>query len=182
MKIISTSINDVKILEPQVFGDERGYFLETFRDDWFREHVADVNFVQENQSLSSRGTLRGMHCQTQQPQGKLVRVISGEVFDVVIDLRRASPNFGKWFTILLSAKNGLQLWVPPGFAHGFYVISSSAELVYKCTDYYAPQFEQSVLWNDTDLAINWPINDKETPKLSKKDRYGVMFKDAFFFE
>jgi dTDP-4-dehydrorhamnose 3,5-epimerase len=182
MKIIATSIDDVKILKPQVFGDERGYFLETFRDAWFREHVADVNFVQENQSLSSRGTLRGMHYQTQQTQGKLIRVISGEVFDVVIDLRRSSSSFGQWCSTLLSAKNRLQLWVPPGFAHGFYVTSQSAELIYQCTAYYAPQFEQSILWSDTDLAINWPISAEEIPTLSEKDCNGIKFKDATFFE
>ncbi|MEC4727751.1 dTDP-4-dehydrorhamnose 3,5-epimerase [Shewanella sp. D64] len=182
MNIISTPISDLKILKPQIFGDERGFFMETFRDAWFREHVADVSFVQENQSLSKYGTLRGMHYQTQQAQGKLIRVISGEVFDVVIDLRRSSSSFGQWFATQLSAENRLQLWVPPGFAHGFYVASSSAEVIYKCTDYYAPQFEQSILWHDTDLAIDWPISVEDTPQLSEKDRNGVKFKNALFFE
>lgn len=182
MKVISTPISDVKILAPQVFTDERGSFHETFRDDWFRKHVADVTFVQENQSLSKQSTLRGLHYQTAQTQGKLIRVISGEVFDVVVDLRRSSPTFGHCFSTHLSADNKQQLWVPAGFAHGFYVISEFVELVYKCTDYYAPQFERSILWNDPELAIDWPIAFNCQPLLSEKDRKGILFKDAVFFE
>lgn len=182
MKVISTPISDVKILAPQVFTDERGSFQETFRDNWFRENVADVRFVQENQSLSKQSTLRGLHYQVEQSQGKLIRVISGEVFDVVVDLRCSSSTFGRCFWTHLSADNKHQLWVPAGFAHGFYVTSESAELVYKCTDYYAPQFECSILWNDPELAIDWPIAFDCQPLLSEKDRKGILFKDAVFFE
>ena len=134
MKVVETSIADIKIIEPQVFSDERGFFLETFRKSWFKENVADVTFVQDNHSKSSYGILRGMHYQLQQPQGKLVRVTSGEVYDVAIDLRTSSPTFGQWDATYLSAENKRQLWVPAGFAHGFYVTSSSAEFIYKCTD------------------------------------------------
>ena len=178
MKIIETSIPDVKIIEPKVFGDERGFFLETFRDDWFKENIADVTFIQDNHSKSSQGILRGMHYQLEQTQGKLVRVTSGEVYDVAIDMRKNSPSYGQWFGILLSAENKLQLWVPAGFAHGFYVTSESAEFVYKCTDYYAPQYEVSVKWDDPSLAITWPIITKTKPSLSAKDEDGLLFKDA----
>lgn len=178
MKIIETTIPDVKIIEPKVFGDDRGFFLETFRDDWFKENIANVTFVQDNHSKSSQGILRGMHYQLKQAQGKLVRVISGEVYDVAIDMRKNSPSFGQSFGTLLSAKNKRQMWVPAGFAHGFYVTSQSAEFVYKCTDYYAPEFEQSVLWNDPALAIDWPIPAGHKPLLSAKDEVGKLFKDA----
>lgn len=178
MKVIETSIPDVKIIEPRVFGDERGFFSETFRDDWFKENVADVTFIQDNHSKSSQGILRGMHYQLEQTQGKLVRVSSGEVYDVAIDMRKNSPNYGQWFGTLLSAKNMLQLWVPAGFAHGFYVTSESAEFVYKCTEYYAPQHEVSVKWDDPALAINWPILANTKPSLSAKDEDGLLFKDA----
>lgn len=181
MKIIDTSLPDVKILEPKVFGDERGFFLETFRDDWFKENIANVTFVQDNHSKSSRGILRGMHYQLNQAQGKLVRVISGEVYDVAIDMRENSPSFGQTFGTLLSSKNKRMMWVPAGFAHGFYVTSESAEFVYKCTDYYAPKFEQSVLWNDPALKINWPIKANEEPLLSEKDKAGKLFKDAQYY-
>jgi dTDP-4-dehydrorhamnose 3,5-epimerase len=178
MKIIETSIPDVKIIEPKVFGDERGFFLETFRDDWFKENIADVTFIQDNHSKSSQGILRGLHYQLEQTQGKLVRVTSGEVYDVAIDMRKNSPSYGKWFGVLLSAENKLQLWVPAGFAHGFYVTSESAEFVYKCTDYYAPKYEVSVKWDDPDLAIDWPILTNTKPSLSSKDEVGLLFKDA----
>lgn len=181
MEIIDTSIPDVKILEPKVFGDERGFFLETFRDDWFKENVANVTFVQDNHSKSSYGILRGMHYQLKQAQGKLVRVISGEVYDVAIDLRENSPSFGQSFGTLLSSENKRMMWVPAGFAHGFYVTSPSAEFVYKCTDYYAPEFEQSVLWNDPALKISWPIKTNEQPLLSEKDKAGKLFKDAQYY-
>jgi dTDP-4-dehydrorhamnose 3,5-epimerase len=138
VEIIDTTIPDIKILEPKVFGDDRGFFLETFRDDWFRENIANVSFVQDNHSKSAQGILRGMHYQLKQAQGKLVRVISGEVYDVAIDMRKNSPSFGQSFGTILSAENKRQMWVPAGFAHGFYVTSESAEFVYKCTDYYAP--------------------------------------------
>ncbi len=178
MKIIETSIPDVKIIEPQVFGDQRGFFLETFRDDWFKENVADVTFIQDNHSKSSQGILRGMHYQLEQTQGKLVRVTAGEVYDVVIDIRKNSPSYGQWFGVLLSAENNRQIWVPAGFAHGFYVMSESAEFVYKCTDYYAPQHEVSIKWDDPDLAIDWPIIANTNPSLSAKDEDGLLFRDA----
>lgn len=181
MKIINTLIPDVKIIEPKVFGDERGFFLETFRDDWFRSNIADVTFVQENHSKSSKGVLRGLHYQTQQSQGKLVRVVSGEVFDVAVDMCKSSPTFGQWFGAILSAENKRQLWVPAGFAHGFYVMSEFAETVYKCTDYYAPEFEKSVLWNDPTLAIDWPILQGETPVLSLKDQAASLFLNAQYY-
>ena len=178
MKVVDTSIPDVKVIEPKVFGDERGFFLETFRDDWFRANVADVVFVQDNHSKSSQGILRGMHYQLEQTQGKLVRVTSGEVYDVAIDMRKNSPSFGQWFGVLLSAENKRQLWVPAGFAHGFYVTSESAEFVYKCTDYYAPEHEISVKWDDPKLNIDWPIKESTVPSLSVKDENGLLFDDA----
>jgi dTDP-4-dehydrorhamnose 3,5-epimerase len=178
MKIIDTAIADVKILEPNVFGDERGFFLETYRDDWFRENIADVTFVQDNHSKSVRGILRGMHYQTEQTQGKLVRIIQGEVYDVAIDMRKSSLTYGKWVGVTLNCKNKRQLWVPEGFAHGFYVTSETAEFVYKCTNYYAPEFEKSVLWNDPLLGVTWPLYKGEKPNLSAKDKMGLLFNDA----
>lgn len=175
MKIIDTLIPDVKILEPNVFGDDRGFFMETFRDTWFKENIADVNFVQDNHSKSKQGILRGLHFQTENTQGKLVRVTSGEVFDVAVDIRKGSPTFGQWVGEYLSAENKRQLWVPAGFAHGFYVTSESAEFVYKCTDFYNPRAEISILWNDKHLAIDWPLT--KTPTLSEKDRKALSFKE-----
>ncbi|WP_444932180.1 dTDP-4-dehydrorhamnose 3,5-epimerase [Microbulbifer sp. SSSA002] len=181
MKVIETEISDVKIIEPRVFGDERGFFFESFRDDVFVDKCMNKVFVQDNHSRSSQGILRGLHYQTEQTQGKLVRVIQGEVFDVAVDLRKSSPSFGKWVGAYLSAENKRQLWVPEGFAHGFYVTSESAEFVYKCTDYYAPNYEQSILWNDPDLNITWPIGEGQEPQLSPKDCDGRRFRDAIFF-
>jgi len=178
MEVINTAIAEVKIIESKVFGDERGFFMETFREDWFREQVADVVFVQDNHSKSGQGILRGLHYQTQQTQGKLVRVTAGEVYDVAVDMRKDSPTFGQHVGVLLNSDNKRQLWVPAGFAHGFYVTSKSAEFVYKCTDYYAPQFEQSVLWNDPALNIQWPLVNGCAPSLSAKDEAGLLFKDA----
>lgn len=157
MKIIETTMPDVKLLEPQVFGDQRGFFMETFRDEWFRQHVCDRTFVQENHSKSVKGVLRGLHYQTENTQGKLVRVISGEVFDVAVDLRKNSPTFGKWVGEILSAENKRQLWVPEGFAHGFYVISDEAEIIYKCTDYYNSNSERIIHWDEPSIKIKWPI-------------------------
>ncbi len=168
MKIIDTNIPDVKLLEPQVWGDERGFFMETFRDQWFKEHIANRSFVQENHSLSRKGVLRGLHYQTENVQGKLVRVVLGEVFDVAVDLRKNSATFGQWVGEVLSAENKRQLWVPEGFAHGFYVLSETAELLYKCTDYYNPRAEQTLLWNDEIVGVNWPLD--EEPVLSEKDK------------
>ncbi|MFY8273994.1 dTDP-4-dehydrorhamnose 3,5-epimerase [Pseudoalteromonas sp. SSDWG2] len=182
MKVVDTLIADVKILEPSVFGDERGFFMETFRADWFKENVANVEFVQDNHSKSAQGILRGLHYQLKQTQGKLVRVVSGEVYDVAVDMRKSSPTFGQAVGVLLSEHNKLQLWVPEGFAHGFYVTSESAEFVYKCTDYYAPEHERSLLWNDPKLAIEWPLVNGQDPLISAKDADGKLFVNADYFE
>ncbi|HPF70038.1 MAG TPA: dTDP-4-dehydrorhamnose 3,5-epimerase [Candidatus Krumholzibacteria bacterium] len=181
MKVTPTAIPDVKLIEPKVLGDARGYFLETWRDNLFREAGIDAAFVQDNQSSSARGVLRGLHYQVRQPQGKLVRVISGRVFDVAVDLRRSSPTFGRWTGAELSADNRHMLWVPPGFGHGFYVLSESAEFVYKCTDYYAPEHERVILWDDPGLGIAWPLLPGVETVLSAKDRAGVPFRDAEVF-
>lgn len=180
MKVLSTDLKDVFVLEPKVFGDERGFFLETFRDDWFQENVANVTFVQDNHSKSSHGILRGMHFQTKQTQGKLVRVVSGEVFDVAVDLRKGSPTFGRWVGEYLSSENKRQLWVPAGLAHGFVVTSESAEFVYKCTDYYHPESEVSLRWDDASVAIDWP-EIVGGPKLSEKDMKGLSWDELPFF-
>lgn len=181
MKVTATVIADVKIIEPRVLGDERGYFMETWRDNLFREAGLDVPFVQDNQSSSGRGVLRGLHYQVRQPQGKLVRVIAGRVFDVAVDLRRSSPTCGRWVGTELSADNRRQLWVPPGFGHGFYVLSESAEFVYKCSDYYAPEHERVIRWDDPDLGIAWPLVAGVETVLSDKDRAGVPFARADLF-
>ncbi|MEW9799416.1 dTDP-4-dehydrorhamnose 3,5-epimerase [Alteromonas sp. CYL-A6] len=178
MQVIDTEIPDVKIIEPRVFGDERGFFMETFRDDWFRQICADVTFVQDNHSKSRQGILRGLHYQLEQTQGKLVRVTEGEVFDVAVDMRKSSATFGKWVGVILSAENKRQIWVPAGFAHGFYVTSASAEFVYKCTDYYHPESEVSVRFDDPDIGIDWPLVNGESPSLSAKDEAGLAFADA----
>ncbi|MCV6779395.1 dTDP-4-dehydrorhamnose 3,5-epimerase [Neisseria meningitidis] len=179
MNIIDTRIPDVKLLEPKVFGDERGFFMETFRDEWFRQNVAERTFVQENHSKSTQGVLRGLHYQTENTQGKLVRVVSGEVFDVAVDMRRDSPTFGHWVGEVLSADNKRQLWVPEGFAHGFYVLSDEAGFVYKCTDYYNPNAEHSLIWNDATVGIDWPLLGE--PSLSAKDLAGKMLAEAATF-
>lgn len=181
MEVVTTSVQDVKIIQPQVFGDNRGFFMETFRDNEFREKVANVAFVQDNHSRSGKGVLRGLHYQIRKPQGKLVRVIAGEVFDVAVDIRQHSPDFGKWLGAVLTAENKKMLWVPPGFAHGFYVLSDSAEFVYKCSDYYAPEHERAILWNDPDIGIEWPMTGSASPLLSSKDMAGVLLKDAEVF-
>ena len=178
MNVIKTKIKDLLIIEPKVFGDERGFFLETFRVDWFKTNLADFTFVQDNHSKSSHGILRGLHYQLTQTQGKLVRVTSGEVYDVAVDMRKSSPTFGQHVGVVLSGDNKKQLWVPEGFAHGFYVMSQSAEFVYKCTNYYAPEHEVSLLWNDPALNIEWPLVDGKNPSLSAKDEVGLLFKDA----
>ncbi|OIQ25367.1 dTDP-4-dehydrorhamnose 3,5-epimerase [uncultured Vibrio sp.] len=178
MKFIDTEIADVKIIEPQVFGDERGFFMETFRTSLFTEHCGEHTFVQENHSKSTKGILRGLHFQTENAQGKLVRVTQGEVFDVAVDMREGSSTFGQWVGVTLSAENKRQLWVPEGFAHGFYVTSDEAEFVYKCTDYYNPSAEVSVKWNDSELRIEWPLGCQEEPILSSKDADGMSFRNA----
>ena len=182
MNVISTEIDDVKILEPKVFGDSRGYFMETWRDSFFREFVCDRTFVQDNQSKSSIGVLRGLHYQLNNPQGKLVRVVSGTVFDVAVDIRKSSPTFGKYVGVVLSAENKRQFWIPEGFAHGFYVMSETAEFVYKCTNYYDPTSEHSILWNDPDIGIKWPLVDGVKVNVSEKDSKAVPFDKAICFE
>ena len=179
MRVIDTKIPDVKLLEPQVFGDERGFFMETFRDEWFKQNVADRTFVQENHSKSVKGVLRGLHYQTENTQGKLVRVVSGAVFDVAVDMRESSPTFGQWVGEILSAENKRQLWVPEGFAHGFYVLTDEAEFTYKCTDYYNPTAEHSLIWNDETVRIEWPLDG--FPNLSVKDLAGQVLSDAVKF-
>lgn len=168
MQVILTSIPDVMILEPKVFGDDRGYFYESFNARAFKQATGlDRDFVQDNHSRSARNVLRGLHYQIQQPQGKLVRVIEGEVFDVAVDIRRSSQTFGRWVGVHLSADNKKQLWVPEGFAHGFVVLSDTAQFLYKTTDYYAPEHERSLLWNDRTIGIDWPFEGE--PKLAAKD-------------
>ena len=180
MNIVRTEIPDVLIVEPKVFGDSRGFFFESFNQRQFEQLTGFApNFVQDNHSRSARGVLRGLHYQIQQPQGKLVRVIAGEVFDVCVDMRRSSPTFGKSVCVTLSAANHRQLWIPPGFAHGFLVTSESADFVYKTTDYYAPEHERSVLWNDAALAIPWPLGGE--PLLSAKDKAGTPLAQAETF-
>jgi dTDP-4-dehydrorhamnose 3,5-epimerase len=177
MKVIDTRIPDVKIIEPSVFGDDRGFFMETWNQNQFEELVTGkpTRFVQDNHSKSKKGILRGLHYQTKNTQGKLVRVISGEVFDVAVDVRRGSPTFGKWVGIYLSEDNKRQLWIPKGFAHGFYVTSEEAEFVYKCTDYYNPNSEVSLAWNDQTIDIKWPLDGN--PQLSTKDQLGKKLKN-----
>ncbi len=177
MQISRAPIPDILIFEPKVHGDNRGYFMETWRQSWFDEKGIDLKFVQDNQSKSARGTLRGLHYQLQHPQGKLARVVAGEVFDVAVDLRRGSASFGQWYGIILSGDNKKQLWIPPGFAHGFYVMSETAELLYKCTDSYHPEDEHSLLWNDKNIGIDWPLLNAE-PLLSDKDRNGKSLLEA----
>jgi dTDP-4-dehydrorhamnose 3,5-epimerase len=178
MKFIQSAIPDVILIEPNVFGDHRGFFMETWQRQTFAENCIDYDFVQDNHSKSSQGILRGLHYQIEQTQGKLVRVVAGAVFDVAVDMRASSPTFGEWVGYELSAENQRMLWVPPGFAHGFYVITEAAEFVYKCTDYYAPEHERSVLWKDEKLGIDWPLLNGKEPTLSQKDAEAPSFADA----
>ena len=182
MKYEKLSIPDVVLLTPQVFGDERGFFMETFRQSEFEAHCGHYHFLQDNHSKSAQGILRGLHYQHQRPQGKLVRVTQGEVFDVAVDMRQGSPTFGQWVGAWLSADNQQMLWVPPGFAHGFYVTSYQAEFQYKCTDYYNPSDEHCVIWNDSELSIAWPLVHNQQPIISEKDAKGKAFNSAVFFE
>ncbi|MBD2537884.1 dTDP-4-dehydrorhamnose 3,5-epimerase [Coleofasciculus sp. FACHB-SPT36] len=180
MNIITTAIPDVLVIEPQVFGDSRGFFFESYNQNSFIEKAGiSANFVQDNHSRSVKNVLRGFHYQIQQPQGKLVRAVVGEIFDVAVDIRQNSPTFGQWVSCILNAENKKQFWVPAGFAHGFLVISEVAEVLYKTTDYYAPQHERCILWNDPDLAIDWPLDG--TPILSVKDQAGKTIKTAEVF-
>jgi len=182
MKVTPTAIPEILILEPKVFGDERGFFMESFNQRDFDEAVGyHVDFVQDNHSRSSKGVLRGLHYQVQQPQGKLVRVVRGAVFDVAVDIRQSSPTFGQWVGVELTESNHRQLWVPVGFAHGFLVVSDTADFLYKTTAYYAPAHERCILWNDDSLNITWP-NIGQLPALSAKDNAGLSMKQAEFFE
>ena len=180
MNIIPTEIPEVLLLEPKVFGDERGFFFESLNLRVFQDKTGiKTSFAQDNHSRSRKGVLRGLHYQIKQPQGKLVRVVVGEVFDVAVDLRKSSPTFGKWTGITLSAENKRMLWVPAGFAHGFLVLSDSADFLYKTTDYYAPEHERCVIWNDPDIGIRWPLSG--TPILAQKDSAGKRLRDADVF-
>lgn len=175
MKVIDTPIFSAKVIQPKVFGDARGFFLETFEKNRYQQMLnINLDFVQDNHSRSSKGVLRGLHFQKSRPQGKLVRVGRGEVYDVAVDIRRNSPSYGKWFGVLLTEENKTQFWLPPGLAHGFAVLSDVADFEYKCTEYYQPSDEGCLLWNDPDLGIEWPL---ESPLLSEKDKLGKRFKE-----
>ncbi|MBE8890356.1 dTDP-4-dehydrorhamnose 3,5-epimerase [Klebsiella grimontii] len=177
MQVTDTKIPDVKIIQPKVFGDDRGFFLETFEKKRYQDLLKiDYDFVQDNHSRSSKGVLRGLHFQKQNPQGKLVRVVRGSVFDVVVDIRTSSPTFGKWEGVILSEENKTQFWIPPGLAHGFVVLSDQADFEYKCTDYYNPAHEGCLIWDDPDVAIEWPI---QNPLLSSKDSKGRYLKELY---
>jgi dTDP-4-dehydrorhamnose 3,5-epimerase len=182
MKITPTSLPDVLLVEPDVRGDERGFFMETYHVQKMAAGGITASFVQDNHSGSRRGTLRGLHYQIRQPQGKLLRVVAGEIYDVAVDLRRSSPTFGQSVGVYLGAENRRQLWVPAGFAHGFYVVSEWAELVYKATDLYAPQWERTLLWNDPALEIAWPLDDATDLILSPRDQDGTALKDAELYD
>ena len=180
MKVIATAIPEVLIIEPKVFGDARGFFYESFNQQAFNDATCtDHQFVQDNHSRSTQGVLRGLHYQVQQPQGKLVRAVRGSVFDVAVDIRKSSPTFGQWVGVELSEDNHRQLWVPPGFAHGFVVLSESADFLYKTTDYYAPAHERCIVWNDPAIGIEWPVS--AAPSLSAKDQQGLMLAQAEVF-
>ena len=181
MQVVATAIPDLFTLEPKVFGDDRGFFYESFNQRRFTEMTGVTDsFVQDNHSKSARNVLRGLHYQIRQPQGKLVRVIAGEVLDIAVDIRKSSPNFGNWVSVKLSADNKKMLWIPKGFAHGFVVLSDSAEFLYKTTDYWAPEHERSIVWNDPDLAIDWQLGGA-TPLLSAKDQAGKFLREAETF-
>jgi len=182
MQFEPSIIPDILIINPQVHGDGRGFFMETYRLEMFSKAGIPYTFVQDNHSGSKCGTLRGLHYQINQPQGKLIRVVLGEIYDVAVDMRRKSPTFGKWVGADLTASNRLQLWVPPGFAHGFYVLSEWAEIVYKATDYYAPEWERTLQWNDPELAISWPILEGHELLVSSKDRMGKLLKEAEVYD
>ncbi|BBU28241.1 dTDP-4-dehydrorhamnose 3,5-epimerase [Burkholderia sp. THE68] len=180
IQVTATALPEIKIIEPKVFGDARGFFYESFNAREFAEHVeSGVEFVQDNHSRSAKGVLRGLHYQIQHAQGKLVRVVEGEVFDVAVDIRRSSPNFGKWVGVNLSEENHRQLWVPPGFAHGFVVLSESAQFLYKTTDYWYQEHERSIVWNDPEIGIEWPIDFE--PMLAAKDAAGKRLSEAEVF-
>jgi dTDP-4-dehydrorhamnose 3,5-epimerase len=182
MEIVKTNLPGVLEIHPTVFGDERGFFMETWNKQAFINAGLDVEFVQDNHSLSNQGTLRGLHYQIKHPQGKLVRATYGTVFDVAVDMRKDSPTFGQYASCILSAENKKMFWIPPGFAHGFYVLSETAEFQYKCSDIYAPKYDRTLLWNDPELAIEWPLVDVKAPLLSAKDEAGKTFQQADYFQ
>ena len=181
MEFIKTQVPDVIIVKPKVFSDERGFFMESFQKMKFKEAGIAYDFVQDNHSSSKQGTLRGLHYQITHTQGKLVRAVVGEIFDVAVDLRKSSPTFGKWVGVFLSDENKEQLWVPPGFGHGFYALTIQADVLYKATDYFDPEGERCIRWDDPDIDINWPLLDESTPIISKKDLAGSSFRDAELF-
>ncbi len=178
MDFSATHIPDIIVIEPVVYGDSRGFYMDTWQEEKYADAGIDANFVQDSHSRSSFGALRGLHYQVSRAQGKLVRVIQGEVFDVAVDIRKSSPTYGQWVGEVLSADNRKLLWIPPGFAHGFLVLSESADFEYRLTDFYAPQHQRTIRWDDPDLAIRWPLGDGQKPLLSEKDRAGVFFNDA----
>ena len=182
MEFVPTRIPEIILVRPKVYEDPRGYFMEVYREDRFSAGGISRSFVQENQSRSQKGVLRGLHYQIRQAQGKLVRVLSGEIFDIAVDIRRSSSTFGQWVGVILSAENRHQLWIPEGFAHGFYVMSDQAEVVYKVTDYYAPAWERSILWNDPQIGIEWPLGSDSLPTLSQKDIDGKPLAEAEIFD
>lgn len=182
MQFTPTAIPDVILIEPKVLGDARGFFMETYQARLFEQAGINCQFVQDNHSGSRRGALRGLHYQIRQAQGKLLRVVVGEVFDVAVDLRRSSPSFGRWVGCNLSAENRHMLWIPPGFAHGFYVLSEWVEVVYKTSDFYAPEWERALLWSDPDVGIEWPLTDSNPPVLSSKDAAASLLRDADLFD
>ncbi len=182
MQFTNTQLPDVILVEPKIFEDDRGFFFESYQKRLFEQQGISIDFVQDNHSRSKRGTLRGLHYQIRQPQGKLIRVILGEIYDVVVDLRKSSPAFGKWLGLYLSAESKKQLYIPPGFAHGFYVVSEWAEIIYKATDYYAPQWERTLLWNDAQINISWPLLKGTQPLLSRKDAAGTPFAQTEVYE
>jgi dTDP-4-dehydrorhamnose 3,5-epimerase len=170
MRFTKAALTDVLIIEPEIHGDDRGFFMETFRADLFRTQGIELPFVQDNHSRSQRGSLRGLHYQLNFPQGKLLRVVSGEIYDVVVDIRRSSPTFGNWISLVLSSENKKMIWIPPVFAHGFLTLSESAEVIYKTTDYYSPENERSILWSDPEIGIDWPLDRVPEVILSARDR------------
>lgn len=182
MEFLHLKIDDVILITPKVFGDDRGFFLETFREDLFSENGIQYQFVQENHSGSHQGVLRGLHYQMRHTQGKIVRALRGEIFDVAVDIRKSSATFGRWAGAFLSDQNKQQLWIPPGFAHGFYTLSDWAEIAYKATDYYDPASERTILWNDPDINVDWPFPLGDFPVVSEKDKIGKSFHDAEVFD
>jgi len=182
MEFLPTRLPDVIVIRPEIFGDSRGFFMETWNRKDFDHAGIDADFVQDNYSSSVAGTVRGLHYQIKQAQGKLVRVVKGEVFDVAVDLRKSSPDFGRWASEILSAENKKQIWIPPGFAHGFLVLSETAEFEYKCTDYYAPEHERTIRWDDPDIGVDWPLADGQPPILSQKDQAGAPLKESQVYD